>query len=123
MDQAPRAAFIAAVVKPENRTGTMGITIMVRTLAMSVGPSITGFLSGNGVFWIAFLATGVCRITYDLGLWVLFVNVNVSKDPSSEEEVDSVDDEAWNGLLIDTESDVSSEGRKNKDIEYGGGRA
>jgi MFS family permease len=120
MDQAPRAAFIAAIVKPEELTCTLGITSMVRTLAMSVGPSITGLLSGNGVFWTAFLATGVCRITCDLGLWVLFVNVNISKNAGSVEERDSVDDEACNGLLSDTESDVSSDGRKSKDIEHGG---
>jgi MFS family permease len=119
MDQAPRTAFIAAVVKPEERTGVMGITSMVRTFAMSIGPSITGLLSGNGTFWVAFLATGICRITYDLGLWVLFVNVNVSRDAGRGDDVDSVDDEAWNGLLSDTESEESEDGRMGKDVEQG----
>ncbi|KAH7086835.1 major facilitator superfamily domain-containing protein [Paraphoma chrysanthemicola] len=119
MDQAPRAAFIAAVVRPEERTGVMGITSMLRTLAMSVGPSITGLLSGNGTFWVAFLATGICRIIYDLGLWVLFVNVKVDKDVGRQDDADSVDDEAWDGLLSDTESDESSEPRRSKDIEDG----
>lgn len=120
MDQAPRTAFIAAVVKPEERTGAMGITSMVRTLAMSLGPSITGLLSGGGQFWIAFLATGICRITYDLGLWVLFVNVKVDKDAGrQDDDADSVNDEAWDGLLSDTESEESDEGRKSKDVEQG----
>jgi MFS family permease len=119
MDQAPRTAFIAAVVKPQERTGVMGITSMVRTLASSLGPSITGLLSGSGNFWVAFLATGICRITYDLGLWVLFVNVKVDKDVEGDENADSVDDEAWNGLLSDTESEDSEEGNKSKDIERG----
>lgn len=123
MDQAPRTAFIAAVVKPEERTGVMGITSMLRTLAMSVGPTITGLLSGNGTFWIAFLATGICRITYDLGLWVLFVNVKVSKDVGQDdEEEESVNDEAWNGLLSDTESEESVDDRKSKDFERGDAR-
>ncbi|CAA9957686.1 Major facilitator superfamily MFS 1 [Pyrenophora teres f. maculata] len=115
MDQAPRAAFIAAVVKPEERTGVMGITGMLRTLAASAGPSITGFLSGHDSFWIAFLASGACRITYDLGLWVLFVNVKVNKDAGREDDVESLDDEALAGLVSDTESDDESEGRKSKD--------
>jgi MFS family permease len=125
MDQAPRTAFIAAVVKPEERTGAMGITSMVRTLAMSVGPSITGLLSGNNVFWIAFLATGTCRIIYDLGLWVLFVNVKVDNKPTArDDDLNSVDDEAWNGLLSDSDddSDLSSESRKSKDFERGQNR-
>lgn len=117
MDQAPRTAFIAAVVKPEERTGAMGITSMVRTLAMSVGPSITGLLAGSDNFWVAFLASGTCRIIYDIGLWILFVNVKVEQGAGREDEADSVQDEAWDGLLSDTESDVSSEGRKSKDIE------
>jgi hypothetical protein len=68
---------------------------------------------------VAFLATGICRVTYDIGLWILFVNVKVNKDIGQEEDVDSVDDDAWNGLLSDTESEISSEGRKSKDIDHG----
>lgn len=120
MDQAPRTAFIAAVVKPEERTGAMGITSMVRTLAMSVGPSITGLLSGHHVFWVAFLATGTCRIIYDLGLWVLFSTVEIDNKPTArDDDFNSVDDEAWNGLLSDSDddSDLSSQGRKSKDLQ------
>lgn len=123
MDQAPRTAFIAAVVKPEERTAVMGITSMVRTLAQTLGPSVTGLLSGNGVFWVAFVAAGFFRISYDLGLWVLFVNVKVDNDVPHQDETDSLDDEAWNGLLSDTESDDdgddddSSDGGKSKDLE------
>jgi hypothetical protein len=86
---------------------------------MSVGPSITGFLSGSDNFWVAFLATGICRITYDIGLWLLFVNVKVDKGTRREDNMDSVDDDAWNGLLSDTESDISSEGGKSKEIDHG----
>ncbi|KAF9736239.1 hypothetical protein PMIN04_004897 [Paraphaeosphaeria minitans] len=122
MDQAPRAAFIAAVVKPEERTGVMGITHMLRTLAMSVGPSITGLLAGNGKFFAAFVATGICRVTYDVGLWVLFVNVKVDRRNTEEGEDgrDSVDEAAWDELLGDTDSEGSSwDGRKSKDEERG----
>lgn len=118
MDQAPRTAFIAAVVKSEERTGVMGITSMVRTLAMSIGPSVTGILAGNNRFWAAFVATGICRVVYDLGLWVLFVNVKVNKEPeeTEDDDRDSVDETAWDGLLSDSEDDESI-GRKSKDDE------
>lgn len=121
MDQAPRTAFIAAVVKPEERTGAMGITSMVRTLAMSVGPSITGILAGNDRFWAAFVATGICRVTYDLGLWVLFVNVKVGGEKVGDDhDADSVDESAWDGLLSESEGDdESSDGRMSRDEERG----
>ncbi|KAK5064309.1 hypothetical protein LTR84_000142 [Exophiala bonariae] len=77
MDQAPRSAFIAAVVKPEERTAVMGITSMVRTLAAMMGPSVTGLLASNQKFWIAFVVAGVCRLLYDFGLYAMFVNMKL----------------------------------------------
>lgn len=77
MDQAPRSAFIAAVVKPEERTAALGITSMLRTLASATGPSITGILANSDEFWIAFVVAGALRIAYDLGLFVMFVNVKL----------------------------------------------
>jgi len=82
MDQAPRSAFIAAVVKPEERTAVMGITSMLRTLAAMAGPTVTGFLAANDEFWIAFVAAGVCRLAYDFGLYAMFVNMKLYQNES-----------------------------------------
>ncbi|KAK4233981.1 major facilitator superfamily domain-containing protein [Achaetomium macrosporum] len=85
MDQAPRAALIAAVVRPEERTAVMGITGMLRTLASTTGPSITGVLAGNGRFWIAFVVAGALRLAYDLGLFALFINIKLHKHEATVE--------------------------------------
>jgi hypothetical protein len=77
MDQAPRTAFIAAVVKPSERTAVMGITTTVRTLGATAGPTLTGFLAGSDRFWVAFVAAGCCRLAYDFGLYALFVNAKL----------------------------------------------
>ncbi|KAL8243632.1 hypothetical protein R6Q59_009890 [Mikania micrantha] len=79
MDQAPRAAFIAAVVRPEERTACMGITTMVRISAAMLGPSITGGLAATNKFWIAYAVAGTCRLAYDFGLWALFVNMKIDQ--------------------------------------------
>ena len=50
---------------------------VVRTLAAMIGPSITGILAGQDNFWIAFIAAGTCRIVYDIGLYVLFINTKL----------------------------------------------
>jgi len=109
MDQAPRSAFIAAVVKPEERTAVMGITSMLRTLAATAGPSVTGILAGSNRFWIAFVAAGALRICYDLGLWAMFINIKLyqhEKDAAlengSENESDEDEDEE-SGSLTRTE--------------------
>ncbi|KAI9150530.1 membrane protein [Paramyrothecium foliicola] len=83
MDQAPRAAFIAAVVKPEERTAVMGITSTLRTLASTLGPSCTGALAGADKFWVAFVIGGSLRLLYDLGLWAMFLNTPLHTHESS----------------------------------------
>ena len=42
-----------------------------------IGPSVTGILAGQDNFWIAFIVAGACRIGYDIGLYVLFINVKL----------------------------------------------
>lgn len=88
MDQAPRAAFIAAAVKPEERTAVMGITGTLRTLASAVGPSVTGLLADNNRFGIAFVVAGALRICYDLGLFALFVNMKLHSHESKDQVAD-----------------------------------
>ncbi|KAI9730476.1 MAG: hypothetical protein M1818_008171 [Claussenomyces sp. TS43310] len=103
MDQAPRSAFIAAVVKDEERTAVMGITSMLRTLASTVGPSVTGVLAGNDRFWIAFVAAGALRISYDLGLFAMFVNMKLHNHEVKDQVADprrSNDEEEMEGLEL-----------------------
>lgn len=87
MDQAPRSAFIAAVVQPEERTAVMGITSTLRTLASMAGPSLTGILAAKNQFWIAFVAAGTFRLLYDFGLYAMFINMKI--DPE-EDKVKSI---------------------------------
>ena len=75
LDQAPRAAFIAAVVRPDERTAVMGVTSTLRTLSAMTGPLITGVLAADNQFWITFVTAGLCRLSYDCGLWALFSNL------------------------------------------------
>ncbi|RFU23714.1 hypothetical protein B7463_g12626, partial [Scytalidium lignicola] len=91
MDQAPRSALIAAVVKSEERTAVMGITSMLRTLASTVGPSITGFVASHNRFWIAFVIAGALRISYDLGLFVAFVNMKLYRHEENDSNNDQPD--------------------------------
>ncbi|KAI0888053.1 MFS general substrate transporter [Annulohypoxylon maeteangense] len=129
MDQAPRAAFIAAVVKPEERTAVMGITATVRTLAAMTGPTVTGLLAASDRFWIAFVAAGCSRLAYDFGLYALFVNMrlheheNKSADlpnghgarriPDEEMELESLAD------TIDTVDTTDSTDSGSEDLDPG----
>lgn len=117
MDQAPRTALIAAIVKPEERTAVMGITGMFRTLAATTGPMVTGFLAGSDRFWVAFVAGGAFRLTYDVGLWVLFVNIKLhqhEKLPGNEDDELQIARQQFS-VSDDEESTLNEEARFSKD--------
>ncbi len=74
MNVAPRSAFLAAIVMPHERTAMIGLINVVKTLAQTVGPSITGVLAEKELFWVAFLCSGAGKVVYDLGLLLMFRN-------------------------------------------------
>lgn len=80
MDQAPRSAFLSAVVLPEERTATMGIVNTVKTMSQSSGPLITGVLAEKNRFWVAFVIAGSLKASYDLGMLSLFASMKLEGD-------------------------------------------
>ncbi|EME47590.1 hypothetical protein DOTSEDRAFT_105592, partial [Dothistroma septosporum NZE10] len=72
MDQAPRSAFLSAVVLPEERTAVMGIVNTVKTMSQSSGPLITGALASDKRFWVAFVIAGSLKASYDLAMLSMF---------------------------------------------------
>ncbi|KAL5353890.1 hypothetical protein ACLOAV_001934 [Pseudogymnoascus australis] len=72
MDVAPRSAFVAAIVLPNERTAIMGIINVVKTFTAGLGPGITGVLFDHNVAWIAFVMAGSLKVVYDLGMLAVF---------------------------------------------------
>ena len=50
MDVVPRQSYVSGIVPAEERTATMGITNIVRSLGAACGPLVTGYLSAGGHF-------------------------------------------------------------------------
>jgi len=86
MDVAPRSAFLAAVVLPNERTAVMGLINVVKTSAQSLGPLITGVLADKGVFWVSLVAAGTLKATYDLGMLAVFAGHQTHDDRAAEEQ-------------------------------------
>lgn len=82
MDVAPRSAFLASVLLPNERTAVMGAINVIKTGTQSLGPVLTGVLVGRNLFWVAFLLAGSLKVVYDLSILSVFVN------HQSREEVD-----------------------------------
>ncbi|MCJ1403496.1 hypothetical protein MMC11_006719 [Xylographa trunciseda] len=121
MDQAPREAFLSAVVLPRERTAVMGVLGVVKTLSQSVAPSVTGGLVQGGRFWVSFVVAGALKAGYDLGVLGMFVGWRGREDGGGEGEgrVEEEEEEVGEGRggeecreerEVDVEMDV--EGRK-----------
>ncbi|QIW96242.1 hypothetical protein AMS68_001760 [Peltaster fructicola] len=91
MDQAPRSAFLAAVVLPEERTAVMGIVNIVKTVGQSAGPTITGILAAGGHFWIAFVIAGALKASYDLAMLRMFASHPVAQARATFTQADELD--------------------------------
>ena len=87
MDQAPRQAFLSAVVLPNERTAVMGVLNVVKTLSQSGGPVATGWLANLNKFWIAFLVAGSLKAGYDLTMLKMFVGYKTQEDRAAQREV------------------------------------
>jgi MFS family permease len=84
MDVAPRSAFLAASVLPEERTAFMGALNVIKTSAHSLGPLITGVLAGKGLFWVAFVAAGTLKACYGVVMLVTFARDDIKSNPVEE---------------------------------------
>ena len=116
MDQAPRSAFLSAVVLPNERTAVMGIVNTVKTMSQSSGPLITGLLANHGAFWIAFLLAGMLKASYDLGLLTVFLHHKVEGEGH---DVGRAETEMGQEFELESESGSESgdEGRRSRDRE------
>lgn len=116
MDQAPRSAFIAAVVRPEERTGVMGIVNMVKILAQAGGPSVTGLLAEHDLFWVALMLAGSFKVCYDLGLLTLFVGTKLDRFEEGGAVIgEARDEEDLAELLDDSDSDEEEQNSSSKE--------
>ncbi len=78
MDVPARAAFVMAVVTPDERTAAASFTAVPRSLASAAGPTVGGALFSIGLLAAPLVACGVLKIAYDLAIWRAFRNVHPS---------------------------------------------
>ena len=75
MDVPTRQSYIAAVVRPNERTFASGIANLARNIFWVVGSSVAGFLMQNVAFSAPLVLGGGAKISYDLLLYRAFRNV------------------------------------------------
>jgi MFS family permease len=75
MDVPTRKSYTMAVVSPDERTATAGITNLARTAASALAPALSGAALGLGALGLPFFVAGALKIAYDGMIYATFHNV------------------------------------------------
>jgi sugar phosphate permease len=86
MDSVPRSSFLSEIILPGERTAIIGTLNMAKAFAQCLSPLITGTLSGNRLFWVAFVLAGSLKVIYDFSILAVFIRVKARKDDENENE-------------------------------------
>jgi MFS family permease len=113
MDTAPRAAFLAAIIPPSDRTAILGIMNIVRGWGFSIGPLITGVLADSSLFWLAFVCAGSLKAVYDLGLLAMFKNHERDREAGEVRRTEARDEEE-DGEEGEAEGEAEGEGEEER---------
>ncbi len=72
MDVPARQSYTMAVVDPDERTATAGVTSLARSSGQVLGPALAGALLVPLGIGVPLIAGGLLKTTYDLSLYALF---------------------------------------------------
>jgi MFS family permease len=72
MDVPARQSYTMAVVDPDERTATAGVTSLARSSGQVLGPALAGALLVPLGIGVPLIAGGVLKTAYDLSLYALF---------------------------------------------------
>jgi MFS family permease len=83
MDVPTRQSYTMAVVDPDERTATSGITNVARSAAKAAAPTFAGMAINAAALGLPFFLSGGLKIIYDTLVWLNFRNVH----PPEEAEI------------------------------------
>lgn len=75
MDIPTRQAYSMAIVPPEARTATAGVTNLGRTAAQTVAPLIAGPIAQTAALGVPIIIGGVIKLLYNAALYIMFRSV------------------------------------------------
>ena len=82
MDVPTRQSYTMAVVDPEERTATAGITNVARTTAAAISPAFVGIAFSAGALGLPFFIAGGLKILYDGLIYATFRRIHPPEETS-----------------------------------------
>ena len=83
MDIPTRQAYTMAIVPPEARTSTAGMTNLGRTLAQAVTPAIAGLVASTTTLGVPIIVGSVIKLAYNGSLYAMFRTVRAPEEESA----------------------------------------
>jgi hypothetical protein len=85
MDVPTRQSYTMAVVDPDERTATAGITNVARTTASAVAPAFAGMAFSVAALGVPFFVSSALKIIYDGLIYFTFRNVHPPEERERRE--------------------------------------
>ncbi|MGH2428458.1 MAG: MFS transporter [Candidatus Limnocylindria bacterium] len=85
MDVPTRQSYTMAVVEPDERTATAGITNVARAAASAISPVLAGYAFSVAALGIPFFLAGGLKVAYDLLVWAQFRTVRPPEERNRHE--------------------------------------
>ncbi|HYK96939.1 MAG TPA: MFS transporter, partial [Candidatus Acidoferrales bacterium] len=86
MDVPTRQSYTMAVVDPDERTATAGITNVARTTASALSPTVSGLAFSAAALSAPFFIAGVMKIAYDGLIYLAFRNVHPPEEAEARRQ-------------------------------------
>ena len=80
MDVPTRQSYTMAVVEPDERTATAGITNLARSAASTVSPLLTGIAFSSGALGLPFVVAGSLKVAYDGLVYLTFRDLRPAEE-------------------------------------------
>jgi predicted MFS family arabinose efflux permease len=87
MDVPTRQSYSMAIVDPEERTATAGITNVARSVAAAISPPIAGYAFSVAALGLPFILAGGLKILYDVLIWRTFRSVRPPEEVRPDDAV------------------------------------
>ena len=86
MDIPTRQSYSMAIVPPDLRTATAGVTNMGRTLAQTVSPGIAGLVAQSFTLGVPIVVGSVIKLAYNVALYAMFRNVKSPEEAAQRRQ-------------------------------------
>ena len=86
MDIPTRQSYSMAIVPPESRTATAGVTNLGRTLAQAVSPGIAGLVAQSFTLGVPIVVGSVIKLVYNAALYAMFRNVKSPEEAAQHRQ-------------------------------------